>query len=83
MLGTQSSSLYISLPVSQTVNQSIIMSFRSDREGQVLQSSAMSGVSAARDSAVEVAVENKVNATAAACGSCALCHRLTITTICL
>jgi hypothetical protein len=39
--------------------------------------------SAARDSAVEAAVDNKVNATAAACGSCALCHRLTITTICL
>ena len=59
------------------------MFFRDDREGQVLQFSAITGGSAARDAAVEDAAENKVNVTAAACGSCALCHRLTITTICL
>jgi hypothetical protein len=48
------------------------MSFSGDREGKVLQFSAMMRASVARDSAVDDAVENKVNATAAACGSCAL-----------
>jgi len=86
MLGTQSSSSvhqFASQPDNPSINQSISMSFSGDREGQVLQFSSIKKGSAARDSAAEDAVENKVNATAAACGSCALCHRLTITTICL
>ena len=86
MLGTHSISpihQFASHPNSESINPSISMFFRDDRERQVLQFSPVTRGSAARDSAVEDAVENKVNATAAACGSCALCHRLTITTICL
>jgi hypothetical protein len=85
-LGTHSSNpvhQFASHPDRESINQSFSMSFKGDRERQVLQFSPMTRGSAARDSAVEDAVENKVNATAAACGSCALCHRLTITTICL